>query len=112
VKKKRKILGIFKKCYFFAHFPKTGMTAAVSPFSPFPHFPFSAFALYASGSYPELRTYPETPFFAMQPGVPLLPVSPFALDATGLYPELRLNPRCRLSADILCDGESDRLRKV
>ena len=30
MKKKRKILGIFKKCYFFAHFPKTGMTAQVA----------------------------------------------------------------------------------
>ena len=30
MKKKRKILGIFKKCYFFAHFPKTGMAAAVA----------------------------------------------------------------------------------
>jgi len=29
--KKREILQISQKCYFFAHFPKTGMPVAVAP---------------------------------------------------------------------------------
>ena len=80
MKKKRKILGIFKKCYFFAHFPKTGMPAAVA---------HSGLHILCDGAS-----------------------SADAAVASAARTRNSAYRRCRLSADILCDGESDPLRKV